>query len=485
MPGPGDRGGEKQKPKNAGKTLRRLIGYMMRYGWVFIILLIFAFASNIGNLLGPNFAGKAINEAAAGPGRVNMPLVIRYGLLMLLVYVGSNILSFLVNIGMMRVGRKVARNLRRDVFNKLMDLPVDYFDKHLAGDIISRVSYDIDVVCTSLSSDIVQILTSTVTVAGSFIMMCLISLPLVMCMVFTIPASILFTRYMGKKTKPLYRERSRAYGDMNGFAEEMFTGQKTILAYAQEDRVCEDFSKINRHAAEAYKEADGLGMTMGPTIGMISNIGLSAIGLGGAILYMYNIVGLGQISSFILYSRKFSGPINEISNIINEIFSALAAAERVFQLLDEIEEVKDVENAKELTDAKGHVEVSDVEFGYIPGKTILHDFNMEAHPGETVAIVGHTGAGKTTMINLLMRFYDPQSGKICVDGYENRAYTMESLRTSYSMVLQETWLKSGSCSENILPIFPKFAGCQNSASGIELVRCEFTFVRLRSPSTSP
>ena len=449
MPGPGDRGGEKQKPKNAGKTLRRLIGYMMRYGWVFFILLVFAFASNIGNLLGPNFAGQAINEAAAGPGKVNMQQVVRYGLLMLLVYVGSNILSFLVNIGMMRVGRKVARNLRRDVFNKLMDLPVDYFDKHLAGDIISRVSYDIDVVCTSLSSDIVQILTSTVTVAGSFIMMCLISLPLVMCMVFTIPASILFTRYMGKKTKPLYRERSRAYGEMNGFAEEMFTGQKTILAYAQEDRVCEDFSKINKHAAEAYKEADGLGMTMGPTIGMISNIGLSAIGLGGAILYMYNIVGLGQISSFILYSRKFSGPINEISNIINEIFSALAAAERVFQLLDEIEEVKDVEDAKELINAQGHVEVSDVEFGYIPGKTILHAFNMEAHPGETVAIVGHTGAGKTTMINLLMRFYDPQSGKICVDGYENRAYTMESLRKSYSMVLQETWVFNGTIFDNI------------------------------------
>ena len=449
MPGPGDRGGEKQKPKNAGKTLSRLIGYMMRYGWVFFILLVFAFASNIGNLLGPNFAGQAINEAAAGPGKVNMQLVVRYGLLMLLVYVGSNILSFLVNIGMMQVGRKVARNLSRDVINKLMYLPVDYFDKHLAGDIISRVSYDIDVVCTSLSSDIVQILTSTVTVAGSFIMMCLISLPLVMCMVFTIPASILFTRYMGKKTRPLYRERSRAYGEMNGFAEEMFTGQKTILAYAQEDRVCDDFSKINKHAAEAYKEADGLGMTMGPTIGMISNTGLSAIGLGGAILYMYNIVGLGQISSFILYSRKFSGPINEISNIINEIFSALAAAERVFQLLDEVEEVKDVENAKELTNAQGHVEVNNVEFGYIPGKTILHDFNMEAHPGETVAIVGHTGAGKTTMINLLMRFYDPQNGKICVDGYENRAYTMESLRKSYSMVLQETWVFNGTIFDNI------------------------------------
>lgn len=449
MPGPGDRGGEKQKPKNAGRTLRRLLSYMMKYGWIFFLLLLLAFASNIGNLLGPDFAGKAINEAAAGKGKVNMPLVIRYGLLMLLVYVGSNILSFLVNIWMMRVGRMVARNLRRDVFHKLQELPADYFDKHLAGDIISRVSYDIDVVCTSLSSDIVQILTSFVTVIGSFIMMCLISLPLVLCMIFTIPVSILFTRYMSRKTRPLYRARSRAYGEMNGFAEEMFTGQKTILAYAQEDRVCERFSEINKKAAEAYKEADGLGATMFPTIGMINNIGLSAIGLGGALLYMYNIVGLGQISSFILYSRKFSGPINEISNIINEIFSALAAAERVFQFLDEEEEVKDIENAVELENAQGHVEVQDLEFGYLPGKTILRDFSMEAMPGETVAIVGHTGAGKTTMINLLMRFYDPWNGRIRVDGLENRSYTMESLRKSYSMVLQETWVFNGTIYDNI------------------------------------
>ena len=449
MPGPGDRGGVKQKPKNAKKTFRRLLKYMMEYGLVFFVLILFAFASNIGNLLGPGFAGKAINEASAGKGNVDMQAVVRYGLLMLFAYVGSNILSFLVNIGMMRVGRSVARNLRRDVFHKLMDLPVGYFDKHMAGDIISRVSYDIDVVCVSLSSDIVQILTSLVTVAGSFIMMCVISPPLVLCMVFTIPVSVLFTRYMSKRTRPLYSERSRSYGEMNGFAEEMFTGQKTILAYAHEDQVCEEFSRINKKAAEAYRDADGLGMTMGPTIGMISNFGLSAIGLGGAILYMYGIVGLGQISSFILYSRKFSGPINEISNIINEIFSALAAAERVFQLLDEDEEVKDIEEAAELKNAKGQIEVDSLEFGYLPEKTILHDFNMKAYPGETVAIVGHTGAGKTTMVNLLMRFYDPWKGKICVDGRENREYTMESLRKSYSMVLQDTWVFNGTIFDNI------------------------------------
>ena len=313
----------------------------------------------------------------------------------------------------------------------------------------SRVSYDIDVVSTSLSADVIQILTALVTVVGSFVMMCAISIPLVLCMVATIPISIAFTRYMGKKTRPLYSKRSAAYGEMNGFAEEMFTGQKTILAYAQEERVCEDFSRINRKAAEAYRDADGMGVRMGPTIGMISNMGLAAIGMGGAILYMLGVVGLEQISAFVLYSRKFSGPINEISNIVNEIFSALAASERVFRLLDEPEEVKDIYGAAELTDSRGHVEARDVSFGYTPEKTVLHHLDMEARPGQTVAIVGPTGAGKTTIINLLMRFYDPDSGEIFVDERPSREYTMASLRRAYAMVLQDTWVFRGTIFENI------------------------------------
>ncbi len=453
MPGPGDRGGKKEKPRDARGAARRVLRYLMDYRWLVALFLACALLSNLGNLMGPRFAGKAIGLAEAGyrlgPGHVDMEGVGRYALLMLACYGVGSVTGFLVNIGMMRVGRRVARQLRQDVFDKLMALPVGYFDRHQAGDIISRVSYDVDVVCTCLSTDVIQILTSTVTVAGSFAMMCAISPPLVLCMAATIPASILYTRRMGKKTRPLYARRSAAYGEMNGFAEEMFTGQRTILAYAQEDRVCEDFSRTNRAAAQAYREADGLGMIMGPTVGMISNFGLAAIGAGGAVLYMLGAVGLEQISSFVLYSRKFSGPINEISNIINEIFSALAASERVFRLLDQPEEVKDVYGAVERRDGTGHVRADGVSFGYVPGRTVLHDLSFHAEPGRTVAIVGPTGAGKTTIINLLMRFYDPDKGCIYVDGTENRAYAMDSLRRGYAMVLQDTWVFRGTIFDNI------------------------------------
>ncbi len=458
MPGPGDRGGEKRKPKNAKRTLARIIKYMAVYKWVVVALVLLAFLSNIGNLMGPRLAGKAIGVVEEGAklnrdtgtsGNVDMEKVTYYAALMLIFYVGSTVLSFLVGIGMARVGRRIANHMRRDVFHKLMVMPVSYFDRNQAGDIISRVSYDVDVVTMSLSSDVVQIITSFVTVVGSFIMMVIISPPMVACMIFTIPLSIWFTRHMSKKTRPLYSKRSAAYGNMNGFAEEMFSGQKTILAYANEDRVTENFSAINSAAAEAYKNSDSLGITMGPTIGMFNNFGLSAIGMGGAVLYLLGIVGLEQISSFVLYSRKFSGPINEISNIINEIYSALAAAERVFEFLDEPEEPEDAGDAAVLADCQGEVRVDEVSFGYVPEKTILKDISLMARPGQTIAIVGPTGAGKTTIINLLMRFYDVNSGGIYVDGREHREYTLASLRRSYAMVLQDTWVFNGTIFDNI------------------------------------
>lgn len=447
MPARGPRG-KQEKPRDARGTMLRILQYIMRYRFFVLLMLVCTFASNIGNLLGPSFAGLAIN-AAVDQGQVDFATVAHYAKLMLAAYLISNLMSFLVNQGMMRLGRRIANRMRKDVFNKLMALPVGYFDRNQAGDIISRVSYDIDVVTTSLSADLVQVLTSVVTVAGSFLMMCAISLPMVSCLCITLPMAIAFTRYMGKRTRPLYSKRSAAYGQMNGYVEEMFSGQKTILAYAYEDDVCRDFGAINQEAADAYCAADTLGMTTGPTINMINNLGLSLIGMVGAALYMLGHAQLGQISSFVLYSRKFCGPVNEIANIINEIYSALAAAERVFALLDQPEEPADLPEARPLEQVRGEVEARHVSFGYLPGKTILHDLSLRAEPGQTIAIVGHTGAGKTTIINLLMRFYDVDRGEILVDGQEIRRITRDSLRRAYAMVLQDTWVFQGTVFDNI------------------------------------
>ncbi|MBR2282682.1 MAG: ABC transporter ATP-binding protein, partial [Spirochaetales bacterium] len=400
-------------------------------------------------LIGPSLAGKAINEAAAGKGQVNFAKVFHYVRLMLVFYLGSSLISIGINLLMTLVAKRTAKRLRKECFEKLSRLPVSFFDTNQAGDIISRVSYDVDVVAASIQTDIVAIMTSMVTVIGSLFMMIRISPYLAVIVLVTIPISVSYTVYIKRKTRPLYIKRSKSYGTMNGFVEEMFSGEKTIQAYAYEDKVCENFEKVNTAAADAYYNADSRGVAIGPSMGMINNMSLGLIATLGSFLYMGGIVTLGQISSFILYSRKFSGPINEIANIMNEIFSALSASERIFNLLDQPEEVPDRENATELSEVKGDVCFDDVSFGYVPDRTILHNLSFNAPRGRLIAIVGPTGAGKTTMINLLMRFYDCDSGEIRVDGRNELDYTRTSLRAAYAMVLQETWLFRGTVYENI------------------------------------
>ncbi|MCD8396477.1 MAG: ABC transporter ATP-binding protein/permease [Lachnospiraceae bacterium] len=438
-----------KKPKDTSGTFLRLIRYMAVYKWILLLVLVLCLVSNVLSLLGPSLAGSAINEAAAGAGKVNFERVYYYARRMMICYVCSSLLTIAINVIMMYVSKWIARKMRKDVFDKLMRIPVGYFDRNQAGDIISRVSYDIDVVCTCISTDVVSIMTSLVTVIGSFAMMVYISPLLSVVVVVTIPVSVCYTVYMRGKTRPRYSRRSASYGAMNGFVEEMFSGQKTIQAYAYEGQVRDRFAEVNEDAADAYYQADYYGTTIGPTMGSINNLSLSLIAILGSILYMMGSVSLGQISSFVLYSRKFSGPINEIANIINELFSALSTAERVFRLLDESEEIADRASARALTDVKGDVKLSHVSFGYDPGKTILHDLSLTADAGKLIAIVGPTGAGKTTIINLLMRFYDVNSGSITVDGTDIRDYTRSSLRGAYAMVLQDTWVFQGTIFENI------------------------------------
>ena len=339
--------------------------------------------------------------------------------------------------------------MRQDVFEKLMSLPVGYFDIHQTGDIISRISYDIDTVNASLSNDLVQLLTTVITVAGALVMMITISPKLVLVFAFTVPLSIFITKYITGRTRPLFRLRSAKLGEMNGFVEEMITGQKTLKAYGREAYTQERFNGKNKDAVDAYYKAEYYGSIVGPCVNFINNLSLSLISVFGALLYLAGAMKIGDISSFVLYSRKFSGPINEAANIFSELQSALAAAERVFRMIDETPESADAEGAKALVDAVGEVRAEHVSFGYVPGKTIIHDLSFDAKPGKLIAIVGPTGAGKTTLINLLMRFYDPDGGQILVDGKETGLLTRKSLRKAYAMVLQDTWLFYGSIYENL------------------------------------
>ena len=308
-----------------------------------------------------------------------------------------------------------------------MRLPVSFFDTHAAGDIISRITYDVDTINTSLSNDVVSLAASFITVIGSLVMMLLISPPLVLIFVVTVPLTIFFIKKLTGLTRPLFRARSGKLGELNGFIEEMLAGQKSLKAYHQEVNTIGKFQAKNEEAVDAYYRADYMGSMVGPSVNLVNNISLALVTIFGAIRFIFGQMTLGNISSFVLYSRKFSGPINESANIMSELQSALAAAERVFRLLDETEEPADSTDAKVLTDIYGDVELSHVSFGYTKDHTIIHDLSLHAEPGKLIAIVGPTGAGKTTIINLLMRFYDIDSGKITIDGNDITKVTRDTL----------------------------------------------------------
>ncbi len=437
-----------QKPQNTMGTLKRLGGYLMRSAPLLFTALALTIVSNVFSLIGPTLCGYAIDAISPESG-VDFPKVFEYAAQMLVLYVISAILSYVVAIMILHVSQRTVRSMRDDVFAKLMRLPVGYFDRNQTGDILSHISYDIDTVNASLSNDLVQILTSIITVVGALIAMLQLAPVLVLVFVVTVPMSVMFTKYRTQSVRPLFRNRSRKLGELNGFVEEYVSGQKTIRAYHRQDDVLERFDKKNDEAVTAYYESEYQASVNGPSVNFINNLSLTLISVFGALMYLSGGITLGKISSFVLYSRKFSGPINEAANILSELQSALAAAERVFRLLDEDEEPADLPGAGDLIVTDGDVRLKDVSFGYNPDRIILKNVSLNAKPGGMVAIVGPTGAGKTTLVNLLMRFYDPQSGTITIDDQDIHAVRRDSLRQSFSMVLQDTWLFNGTVHDNI------------------------------------
>lgn len=448
-----------EKKTSRRRVLLRLFGYIFEHKWLMLIAFTVMLVSNLIALSAPYYSGLVIDAIEPGEGKVDFDSVTRYCVLLLIIYISSAILTYLLSFIMVRISQRIGARMRRQVFDHLTELPVSYFDTHQTGDIISHISYDIDTVNASMSNDLLHIATSVITVVGSLVMMLSISPVLSLVFAVTVPISLIFAKYRTQKVRPMFRKRSKKLGELNGYAEEMLSGQRTIKAYSAEDVIVGRFDVHNTDACEAYYKADYHGSVIGPTMIFINNLSLTLITALGGLFYLLTktvptlpeilVIDLWMVSSFVQYSRKFFGPINEFANILSEIQSATSAAERVFMLLDEPAEPADAADATVLSDANGDITMDDVHFSYVEGKEILHGVDIHAEKGKTVAIVGPTGGGKTTVINLLMRFYDYQSGKILFDGKELPSLTRDSLRAAYTMVLQDTWLFCGTVFDNI------------------------------------
>ena len=440
---------KENKEQSTKYILKRMSKYLYKYKFTIIISIILTIVSNIFALVGPMLSGYAIEVIEKGNGNIDFSKIFYYAFLMIVFYFCSSILSYIISIIMVKTARNVVYSLRKDAFDTLLNLPLSYFDKNSIGDVLSKITYDIDTMGSTLSTDLINILTSIVTLVGSFFMMFTISKKLLLIFFITIPMSAISTKYITNTTRPLFRKRAKKIGDLNGFVEENISGLKIIKAYNKESKSIDEFRNINKNAVDAYYNAEYYGSMTVALISFINNISLAFISTIGSILYLKNEMSLGQISSFVLYSRKFSGPIREISNLISDMQSSFAASERVFRFIDEKREEDDKVDAVKLEKVHGKIDMQNVTFSYDLNEKVLENLNINAKPNTVVAIVGPTGCGKTTIINLIMKFYNRDNGQILVDDKNIDDITKKSMRQAYAMVLQDTWLFEGSIYENI------------------------------------
>lgn len=431
------------------RVLCRLARFLRPYGWPLVWTVGLMVLSNLLALAAPMLSGWAVDAIGKVPGGVDFEGVVRNCAAMLVCYALSSLLNYRVSARLIRLGQAVSYDLRRAAFDHMSELPVEYFDTHPAGDLISRICYDVDTVNATISTDLLQIATSCLTVVGSFVMLLVISPLLAGVFMVTVPLSVLLTRYQMKRIHPLFRQRSRMLGELNGFAEERIDRQRAIRTYGVEAADLEQFRCKNDAASQAYYQADCASSSLGPSVNFINNLSLAAISVFGALLYLGGRLSLGSLSSFVLYSRKFSGPIREAANLLSELQASAAAAERVLDLLDEQLEPADAPDTRPAEGLRGEICFDHVNFGYDPARPVLRDFCARIPAGTLVAVVGPTGAGKTTLVSLLLRFYHPQSGTITIDGVSVEAYSRDGLRRRLAMVLQDTWLFGGTIAENI------------------------------------
>lgn len=469
-----------EKAKNFKATLNRLIEYLMPQKVRFIIVFVFAIASTIFNIVGPKIMGKATTKLGEGilakysyyiqlnlAVQRKMPIayinklkhqpipLVDFGyigrilLLMVVLYIISALFSFMMSYIMSGVSQRTVFKMRNDVKKKLDRLPLKYFDSRTHGEILSRVTNDMDNIATTLQQSLTQLITSFVTVVGIIVMMLTISPLMTLIALFSLPASMFITAFVAKKSQKFFADQQKCIGQLNGHVEEMYTGHKIVKAFGHEEDSIANFDEINKNLYNVGWKAQFMSGIIFPAINFVNNIGYVVICIVGGLLVAKKKIEIGDVQAFIQYMRQFTQPIVQLANIANVIQSTVASAERVFEVLDETEQIPDKEDPVVLESPAGKVNFEHVRFGYKDDELLMEDMNIEVEEGHTIAIVGPTGAGKTTLVNLLMRFYEIQGGRITIDGIDIRDMRRGDLRTMFGMVLQDTWLFNGTIRDNI------------------------------------
>ena len=449
--------GAGQKANDFKGTMRKLIAYLSKFKISIILVIVFAIGSASFSIVGPKILGKAttkifeglVSKVSGGNVGIDFNAIGKILTFLLFLYLISALFSFIQGFIMSGISQKVSYNLRKEISAKLDRLPMKYFDTKTHGEILSRITNDIDTLNQSLNQSMTQLITSVTTMIGVLIMMLSISGIMTLVAVLILPISMFVISRIIKKSQKYFRYQQEYLGNVNGQVEETYSGQTIVKAFNREDEVIEEFDELNDSLYNSAWKSQFLSGIMQPLMMFIGNLGYVMVSILGGWLAIKKTIEVGDIQSFIQYVRNFTQPMTQIAQVANLLQSTAAASERVFEFLEEEEEVQIVENAVSIDGLEGKIDFENVNFGYNPNKTIINDFSVDVKPGQKVAIVGPTGAGKTTIVKLLMRFYDINSGSIKIDGHDIRDFKRADLRNLFGMVLQDTWLFNGTIMENL------------------------------------
>ena len=445
-----------EKANDFSGTMKQLMKYMSKYKIAIIAVLLFAIGSTVFSIVGPKILGKATTKIfeglmakVSGTGGIDFGAIEKILLILVCLYLVSALFSFVQGYIMSGISQKISYEMRNQILEKINRMPMKYFDTKTHGEILSRITNDIDTLGMSLNQSLTQLITSVTTMVGILIMMLSISWLMTLAALVIIPLSLFAVRKVVGRSQKYFKKQQRYLGHVNGLVEENYGGHQIVRVFNKEEEVTEQFNKLNDELYDSAWKSQFLSGMMQPLMAFIGNLGYVMVSILGGWLAIRKTIEVGDIQSFIQYVRNFTQPINQLAQVANQLQSTAAAAERVFEFLDEEEEDQIVINPADANDIKGNIEFEHVNFGYKENKTIIHDFSVNVKKGQKIAIVGPTGAGKTTIVKLLMRFYDVNSGSIKIDGHDIRNFNRSELREAFGMVLQDTWLFNGTIKENI------------------------------------